>query len=220
MDIIRVIEIKEIFNLIASVMAEKRDWLIELDSVMGDGDLGITMSTGFLKASEELKNFEEKDVGKVFMKAGMVIAQAVPSTMGTLMASGLMKGGKAIVGRDEFTLVDFEKMLEGFVEGIMARGKAKPGDKTIVDSLYPAVQAAKEAIERHKSFSEGLDAVYKASLSGVEETRKMVSVHGRAAYYQEKSIDKQDPGATVGMLFVKAFADYVGNILNFKEMQL
>lgn len=209
MNTLRAKEIKQIFNALADLMSEKKEWLIELDGIMGDGDLGLTMSTGFIKASEGLKDFEEQDVGKLFAKAGMIFAQSVPSTMGTLMATGLMKGGKAIQGKQEVYLSDMAQMLNEFVEGIMARGKAKPGDKTIIDSLYPAVQALKSAAEEQKSLKEGLTLAYQAAVQGVEETKNMISKHGRAAYYQEKSLGKQDPGATVGMLFIKAFADYV-----------
>lgn len=209
MNTLRAKEIKEIFNALASLMNEKKEWLIELDGAMGDGDLGLTMGTGFAKASEALKDLNEQDVGKLFVKAGMVFAQSVPSTMGTLMATGLMKGGKTIQGKHEVSLSDMAEMLSEFVEGIMARGKAKPGDKTIIDSLYPAVQALKSAAEEQKSLEEGLSLAYQAAVQGVEETKNMISKHGRAAYYQEKSLGKQDPGATVGMLFIKAFADYV-----------
>ena len=141
-------------------------------------------------------------------KAGMVIAQSVPSTMGTLIATGLMKGGKAVQDKQEINLADFAAMMNGFVEGIIARGKAKPGDKTIIDSLYPAASALKAAAETRKTLKEGLLAAYEAATQGVAETKKMISQHGRAAYYQEKSLGKQDPGATVGMLFMQAFADY------------
>ncbi len=203
-------EIKEIFDLLAAVMLENKDWLIELDGAMGDGDLGLTMSAGFAKISETLKTFEEKDIGKIFIKAGMAMAQAVPSTMGTLTASGLMAGGKAIGGKEEFTLTEYYQMLNGFAEGIMARGKAKLGDKTIIDSLYPAVLSLKASDEERKTLEEGSRLACEAAEHGFEKTREMLSRHGRAAYYQEKSIGRQDPGAAVGMLFVKTFADYLG----------
>lgn len=201
-------DIKDIFKSIADLMDEKRDWLIELDGAMGDGDLGLTMSTGFRKAAEALQNLDEKDVGKILTRAGMVIAQSAPSTMGTLMATGFMKAGKVVQGKEEIDLRDLAELVNAFVEGIMARGKAKPGEKTIVDSLYPAARALEQGVKDDKSLKEGLVAAYEAALKGVEETTTMISQHGRAAYYQGKSLGKQDPGATVGMLVLKAFADY------------
>jgi dihydroxyacetone kinase-like protein len=209
MDTLNENDIRAVFDSLAGIMNEKKDWLIELDGVMGDGDLGLTMSTGFGKAAEALKSFDEKDIGKILAKAGMVFAQTVPSTMGTLIATGLMKGGKVIQGKTEINLTDFATMMNGFVDGIMTRGKAKPGDKTIIDSLYPATLALKSAAEEGKTIKDGLAIAYEASLHGLEETKNMISQHGRAAYYQEKSIGKQDPGATVGMLFMQAFTNYV-----------
>ena len=93
----------------------------------------------------------------------------------------------------------------------MVRGKAKPGEKTIIDSLYPAVQALQKAVEENKTLSEGLQAAYDAACQGVEDSKDMIAQHGRPAYYQEKSRGKQDPGATVGMLILKAFVDYMNS---------
>jgi dihydroxyacetone kinase-like protein len=210
MNILTETDIRAIFDLLAAGMNENKQWLIELDGAIGDGDLGLTMSAGFSAAAEALHSFDERGIGKIFAKAGMVIAQAVPSTMGTLMATGLMKAGKAVQEKPEITLDDFARLMEAFVEGIMARGKAKPGDKTIIDALYPAVSALQSSVAAQQSLAEGLTAAYQAAERGTEETKSMVSQHGRAAYYQEKSLGKQDPGATVGMLFMKAFADYAG----------
>lgn len=202
-------DIKGILKSIADLMDQNRDWLIELDGAMGDGDLGLTMSTGFRKAAEALQSLDEKDVGKILTRAGMVIAQSAPSTMGTLMATGFMRAGKVVQGKEEIDLKDFAGLVNAFVEGIMARGRAKPGEKTIVDSLYPAARALEQAVRDNNSLKEGLVAAYEAALKGVEDTKTMISQHGRAAYYQEKSLGKQDPGATVGMLVLKAFAEYL-----------
>lgn len=206
-------DIKAIFKIISGIMQEEKDFLIELDSQMGDGDLGLTMSKGFMDVERALKEYQEQDIGKIFLKAGMVMAQSVPSTMGTLMATGLMRGGKAVAGKQELMFEDFTALWTGFVEGIMERGKSKPGDKTVIDSLYPAVSALREAVKSGATWKEGLQSAYGAAVKGVEETKEMVSQHGRAAYYQEKSLGKQDPGATVGMLVIKGFSDYVLNYI-------
>jgi len=202
-------DLKAIFTAMAVSFQENKSWLTELDGVIGDGDLGLTMSKGFTQIAENLERLDETDVGKVFGKAGMVMAKAVPSTMGTLMATGMMKGGKVLQGKTEIGLSDFAAMMQAFVEGIMARGKAKIGDKTVIDVLHPAALALKEAAEGGNNLPDGLKAAYKAAEGGLEETKKLMSQHGKAACFQEQTIGKQDPGATVGVLFLKAFADYV-----------
>lgn len=128
--------------------------------------------------------------------------------MGTLMGTGFMRAGKAVAGKQAVSLADVAAMMDAFVEGIMARGKAKPGDKTVLDALHPAAEALKAAAGSGQSLAEGLAAAYRAAEQGLEATKDMVAQHGKAACFQEKTLGKPDPGATVGMLLVKALAEY------------
>ncbi len=201
-------DIRAIFSVIRDNVVRSREQLTGLDSALGDGDLGITMCRGFEEVQKALEDFEDDDVGKILTKAGMVIAQTSPSTMGTLIATGFMKAGKAVTGKTEITLADFQAMMQVFVEGIMARGNAKPGDKTIIDALYPAVEELRKAEHEEKSLKNGLSAAYEAAVMGAESTKEMIAKHGRPSYYGEKSIGKEDPGAAVGVLIMKAFAEY------------
>jgi dihydroxyacetone kinase-like protein len=121
-----------------------------------------------------------------------------------------MKGGKAIQGKAEIGVVEMAAMLEAFVRGISDRGKAKPGEKTIIDSLLPAVQALQEAAASGVNLSEALRMADEAACNGLENTKQFVSQHGKAAVFREKTLGKQDPGATVGMLMMKTFAEYRG----------
>jgi dihydroxyacetone kinase-like protein len=198
-----------LFTKVKGVMIENKDWLFELDSAMGDGDLGITMSTGFSKVYEMISSLEQEDMGKVFIKVGMTLAETVPSTLGTLMATGFMRAGKTIKGKTEIDLSDFVLMASAFVEGIMERGKTEPKEKTVVDSLYPAFQALKLASEDERDLKEGFKKAYEAAKDGVEATKEMLPKHGRVVWYGEKSIGKKDPGAVAGMLLIKAFYEYL-----------
>jgi dihydroxyacetone kinase-like protein len=202
-------DIRLIFTELARIMENEKETLTQLDAAIGDGDLGLTMSKGFAALDEAFESLEETDVGKLLSRAGMTLARAVPSTMGTLLATGLMKGGKAITGKTEILLSDFAVFLREFVTGMMARGKAKLGDKTILDSLHPAAEALERASEEGQPLAAGLSKAYQAAVQGVENTKNMISQHGKAACFQEKTLGKKDPGATVGMLFVKGFRDYL-----------
>ena len=208
METLRAGELKELFQKTAEVMEQGKQLLVDLDAAVGDGDLGLTMSRGFRNAADELRDSEESDVGKLLMKAGMVIAKTAPSTMGTLMATGFMRGGKGLVGREEIGLSDLADMMGYFVEGIMERGKSKPGEKTAVDVFYPAWEALKRAGANSKTLAQGLEMAHEAAVQGVEATKGMTAIHGRVAYYGEKSVGKQDPGATAGMLVIKAFFEF------------
>ena len=204
-------DIKAIFNKLDAVMTEQKEYLIKLDATVGDGDLGITMTKGFNGAIQTLSTLDDTDVGQLMAKAGMAIAQAAPSTMGTLVGSGFMKAGKAVKGKTELTLGDFAEAMSQFVEGIMARGKAKPGEKTLIDSMHPAAQALQQAASHDVSLEEGLKSAYEAACQGLEATKDMVPQHGKQVPHREKSRGLHDPGATVGMLIMKAFVDYVND---------
>jgi dihydroxyacetone kinase-like protein len=205
-------DLEGLFAKVRDIMVENKENLFKLDSAIGDGDLGITMSSGFSKVYEMVSVLEEKDtgdIGRVLIKVGMTLAEAVPSTLGTLMATGFMRAGKAVKGKTEVDLSDFVLMASVFVEGIMERGKTEPKEKTIIDSLYPALQALKLASEDGIDLKEGLKKAYEAAKDGAEATKEMLPKHGRAVWYGEKSIGKKDPGAVAGMLLIKAFYDYL-----------
>ena len=200
--------LKIIFSHLKRIMDENREKLTELDSVMGDGDLGITMQKGFTAAHAEVQGFTGKEAGQLLLKTGMKIAQAAPSTMGTLLGRGFMKGGKAILNTESLSLSDLSLFFRAFTDGIMEAGKTKPGNKTIVDALDPASKALEEASEEGKNLADGIQMAYRAAQEGVEHTKGMKAQHGRAAYYQEKSIGVTDAGATVGALILEGF--YLG----------
>ena len=208
-DIIRKEELTQILDVIVEVMEGAKDELIELDGAMGDGDLGLTMVKGFSAVAEEIRTIDETDMGKIMMKLGMKMNSTVPSTMGTLVSICFLKAAPAAKGKTELTLVDMVAMGKGAVAGVMDRGKSKPGDKTMLDALHPAGEALSKAAEAGDSLADAWQKAYEAARDGVEQTKSMQSVHGRAAYYQEKSIGRQDPGATAMMYIVSGVAKAV-----------
>ena len=195
--------LKTILKNIMDVMEEEKQFLIELDGSMGDGDLGLTMCSGFQAVYKEIDNIEDEDLGKVIMKLGMKMNATVPSTMGTLISTCFVKAAPKAKGKTELTLQDFAAMGRAGVDGVMVRGKSKAGDKTMLDALLPAVEALELAAIASKTMKSGQQDALAAAEIGVEKTKTMQSVHGRAAYYAEKSIGRQDPGATAVMFIIK-----------------
>ena len=187
------------------IMQENREYLIDLDSVVGDGDLGLTMSDGYKAAYEAVKEGTEKDAGKLLYTAGKAMSVAVPSTMGTLMASGFMQAGKVLKGKTELSEHDIEDLFQGYFDGVMNRGKAKVGDKTFLDGLEPAITALKESIANGNTLKEASEKAADAAQKGFEHTTTMIAMHGRAATRGEASRSLQDPGAAVAALMMKAF---------------
>ncbi len=188
----------------SALMEENKQYLIDLDSALGDGDLGLTMTAGFAESYDFAKNSAETDIGKLAAQSGMAMSRKVPSTMGTLVASGFMGAGKAVKGKTELSDMDLAVFMQGFVDGVMNRGKAKPGDRTIVDSLAPAAAKLKETLEKGGSLKEALAAAEQAAAEGVENTKTMQAKFGRAVYYSEKVLGIVDQGAVVGGLIFKA----------------
>jgi dihydroxyacetone kinase-like protein len=209
MEHLTVEDIKSVIYEIKTIIDREKETLTRLDSLMGDGDLGITMSRAFTAAYEEAVKSDEITAGKLLAKLGMVMAKTSPSTMGTLLATGFMKGGKAIETTTQVGTEELAVFFEAFVKGIMDRGKSVPGNKTIVDVLYPATVALRQAADLKKPLAVEISDAQTAAMNGLEASTQMKAQYGRAAYYQDDSIGKQDGGATVGTFIFQGFYQYI-----------
>lgn len=194
--------LKKIIAGISDIMTENKDYLVSLDQKNGDGDLGISMASGY----EAVKNFvadsEERDLGKLLMKCSSVFNEAAPSSLGTITSFGFMGMAKALKGKEEASFAECIDALEAGINKIMEKAKSKPGEKTILDALYPAIEALKANKDADKK--DALKAAAEAAAEGSEATKNMRSVHGRAAYYAETSIGTLDGGSVVGKLIFEA----------------
>jgi dihydroxyacetone kinase-like protein len=191
-------------------MNENRKYLIKLDSVVGDSDLGLTMGDGFKAAYDAVAASTTDDIGMLLYTAGKAMSTAVPSTMGTLMASGWMQAGKVWKGKTEISYEELPDVFAAFGDGVANRGKAKVGDKTFLDGLVPAVDAMKRAVADGKTPAETANIGALAAEQGFHDTTNMVAVHGRAATRGEESRTLEDPGAAVAMLMMQAYRDWMG----------
>jgi dihydroxyacetone kinase-like protein len=189
---------------VSEIMMEHKEELILMDSVVGDGDLGLTMSDGFAAAYKSISNDENEDLGRLLYMAGKAMATAVPSTMGTLMASGLMQDGKEFKGKTETDLSGLYNLFTAFQEGVQHRGKAQVGEKTFVDGLNGALIAIKESLEKNQTYTELVSNAYDGAVKGYQGTVGMLAVHGRAATRGEASRKLKDPGAYVAVLLMEA----------------
>jgi dihydroxyacetone kinase len=199
--------LREALKAVSDLMGTNRDYLIELDQQNGDGDLGISMSAGYKAVADYLSETEEKDLGKLFMKCGGVFNEAAPSSLGTITSMGMMGMAKALKGKEEAALSEIVPAMEGGLASIMEKAKSKPGEKTILDALCPAVEALKNAGGGDKLAA--WEAAANAAAEGSEKTRTMKSVHGRAAYYGEKSVGVLDGGSVVGKLLFEGIYAYL-----------
>ena len=197
-------QLPELFEGVAQIFTEKKDELCDMDAKMGDGDLGLTMHKGYAALPDLIReNSEPGDVGKTLMKSGMKMSSLVPSTMGTLMSSGVMEGGKALKGKSEIGPAELSAYLTAFAAGIQKRGKCELGDRTILDAVDAAAKKAAAAVEAGAA---DLDTVINAALEGadegVEATRQMTPKFGKAAVFAAKAIGVPDQGAVAGRYMI------------------
>lgn len=190
-----------------TIMAENRDRLIALDSALGDGDLGLTMVTGFARAADLAEELAQTLPGPSLTRAGVNIANSAPSTMGTLVGTGFMSGGKALGESSAMSTREAAVFFRAMSEGIMQRGKTKPGNKTIVDAILPAALALEKAALDKMTLGDAMELAWRAACDGNSAAKALMARHGRAAYYQGQSIGLEDPGCAVGVLILQGFRD-------------
>lgn len=201
-------EFIKLLSIWSDIMAKKKDYLIELDSVVGDGDLGLTMSDGFKAAYEAVKAMKDKDIGTISYFGGKAMAAAVPSTMGTLMASGFMNAGKTIKGKNEIDLNGIHDFFKGYFDGVANRGGAKVGDKTFLDGMDAVVNSLKDSADSGEDIKTSSVKAFEESEKAFQNTATMIAVHGRAATRGEDSRSLLDPGAAVAMLMAQGLKQY------------
>jgi len=195
---------------LAQVLHENRDYLTQLDSPIGDADHGINMDRGFKAVTEKLPAMASMDIGSILKTVGTTLVSTVGGASGPLYGTAFLRAGMATSGKLELYEADFVGMLEAALEGIKARGKAQPGEKTMVDALTPALAAAKEAEAQNLGLSQMLRRASDAAEAGMKATIPLLATKGRASYLGERSIGHQDPGATSSWLMLKTLADTSG----------
>jgi phosphoenolpyruvate---glycerone phosphotransferase subunit DhaL len=197
-------------NECGRVIAENKDYLTQLDSAIGDADHGANMDRGFKAALNKLPTVADKDIGTVLKSVGMTLVQTVGGAGGPLYGTFFMQAGTSAANKMELTVNDWAAALEAALNGVVARGKAQLGDKTMVDALTPALQGLRHAIADGVDQSEALRRSAAAAEQGMKDTIPLVARKGRASYLGERSAGHQDPGATSSYLILKAAAEKWG----------
>ncbi len=204
-------DLPEFFEGVAAVMEKQVEFLGNMDAKMGDGDLGITMGKGFSALPGILRDIEEADLGKALMKAGMKMASVVPSTMGTLMASGIMSGGKKVTGQEELGAFGYQLFLQGFAEGLSKRGKCARGERTVLDAIGEAADCLKAALAGNEglSLSQAAEIAARGAMEGVEKTKSMEPKYGKAAVHKAAALGTPDQGAYAGYFMLLGMAEFL-----------
>ncbi len=184
----------------AQALRENRDYLTQLDAAIGDGDHGANMDRGFQAVLTRLKEMADQDLGTVFKAVGMALVSSVGGAAGPLYGTFFMQLGIASGAKAALTPEEWVDAFEAGVKGVIKRGKAGPGDKTMIDAL-------RSAVAEGKPLDEALRLAAAAAEKGMKDTIPMVARKGRASYLGERSAGHQDPGATSSYLLLRAAAE-------------
>lgn len=189
---------------VCAALKVQADYLTSLDQAVGDGDMGYTLG----KIADALAGYAQTtstaDLGKFLGSAGMLANKVGPSTMGTLLATALMRAGKVVMGKAELTSADLIAMLSAAEQGMQERGKAQLGDKTILDALHPANAALAAAISGGATLRAAGHDMLRAAEAGRDAITPQRSKIGRASWVGERTEGQVDPGCAALVVILAA----------------
>lgn len=193
----------------SAVYSENRDMLTELDAAIGDADHGLNMDRGFTEVAAKIPTVADKDIANVFKVTGMTLLSKVGGASGPLYGTLFIRAATKTAGKESLTLAELVDALQAGVDGVIARGKAEPGDKTMCDVWWDVIAAARTSLENEETVSAALATMAQVAEAGVEKTIPMLAKKGRASYLGERSVGHADPGATSAKLMVQALNNVV-----------
>jgi dihydroxyacetone kinase-like protein len=196
--------LQEWIRAFARLVAENRDHLTDLDAAIGDGDHGANMDRGMRAAVAALDETKPETAAALFTKVGMTVVSTVGGASGPLFGTLFLRMGASLGDAVQVTLPEFAAALRAGLDGIVARGKAEAGDKTMYDALDPAVTALDRGVFDGLAKADALKLALVAAESGRDATTPMLARKGRASYLGERSVGHQDPGATSIALLMAA----------------
>ncbi|NLN97041.1 MAG: dihydroxyacetone kinase subunit L [Eubacteriaceae bacterium] len=189
-------KVLKFIDIFGDKMQEHRQALTDMDQAIGDGDHGINMSRGMKAVAEKREELAQKNISDLLKDVGMTLVSKVGGASGPLYGTAFLKASMVVKGKEELNAQDLSDMLKALEDGVVTRGKATTGEKTILDSLVPAIEAYDRALAAQKPIKEAMQEAEKAAFEGVEYTKTIIATKGRASYLGERSIGFQDPGAT------------------------
>jgi dihydroxyacetone kinase phosphoprotein-dependent L subunit len=189
-----------IIRTMAQTIVDNADYFAELDAVVGDGDFGYSLRNGFEVVVSDYDSFDHSSPGALLKKVGFVLSSKVGGVSGPIWGTAFMRASVAAGDKTELTSADTISILRAAIAGIMQRGGAVLGEKTLLDALVPAVDTLEAALARpepsHDHGVKALQEAANAATKAAEDTKSMLAVRGRAAYTGERSIGSVDAGAT------------------------
>ena len=210
-DTISTTQMHKALEAMCDTIEAQKDYLSELDGAIGDGDHGVNMAKCFREVKKKLAESTAADMNTLFTDVGMVVLNSVGGAMGALYGTFFLKMAQESAGKNELGLNDLVGMFQTAEQGILDIGKASLGDKTLIDTLTPAVRALKQGAKDGLALSEALANFEQAAQQGMQSTKDMLAKMGRASRLGERTIGHQDAGATSCYLILRSIASAAAN---------
>ena len=199
-----------VLKTMAQTIVDNADYFAQLDSVAGDGDFGYSLRSGFEVVVADYDTFDRSTIGALLKKIGFVMSAKVGGVSGPIWGTAFLRAAAAAGDRTELTPEDVIAMLRASIAGIMQRGDASLGDKTLLDALVPAVDSLEASLTDPATVADhGVAAIQAAAdvaVKAAEDTKPMIAKRGRAAYTGERSIGSVDAGATAIGVILQAIS--------------
>ena len=189
-------QVNLVVRTIAQTAVDNERYFGDLDAVVGDGDFGYSMARGFEQVLAGFDAFDRSDIGTFLKKVAVTITGRIGGTSGPIWGTAFLRAGAVAAGKMALEPADVVAMLRAAVEGIMQRGQAELGDKTLLDALVPATDALERELDAGNGSTAAIQAASAAAREAAEATKDMVARRGRAAYTGERSRGSVDAGAT------------------------
>lgn len=187
----------------AKQLQEAKPYLTELDAAIGDADHGINVARGFASAAEKASQAGE-DLGALFKQIGMTLMSAVGGASGMLYGNFFIRAAVVADGKTELSNSEFLQVVRAGLDGIVQRGRAEPGDKTMVDVWVPALDALAADLNTGGDLVAAMRACVAAAEAGMNDTVPMQAKKGRASYLGPRSVDHMDPGAASSYILIRS----------------
>ncbi len=194
----------------AAHIAEQKDYLTQLDAAIGDADHGANMHRGLQAVLAKKAELQNSDIGAMLKGVAMTLISTVGGASGALYGTFFLQASTLAGGRTELSPSEFGSVLEKGLAGIVLRGKAALGDKTMIDALQPAIKAYKLSIDSDETLEQALSKAVIAAEEGLKSTVPLVARKGRASYLGERSAGHPDPGATSTLILFRSAVETLG----------
>ncbi|PAB60832.1 dihydroxyacetone kinase subunit L [Anaeromicrobium sediminis] len=204
---------KEMFlkalELLSDRIIDSKELLNDLDTQIGDSDHGSNMTRGFTEAKKKIDMVKDKDFSTILKTIAMTLISTVGGASGPLYGTAFLKASMSVKDREVLVGEDFIKIHENVISGIKQRGHAERGHKTMLDAIIPAYEAFKESIEAGEDLKIASQKATDAAKEGMEYTKGIKAIKGRASFLGDRSIGHVDPGATSSFIIINAINDVI-----------